>query len=504
MKKVYFLNVDFGKKLTGIERSSLKRAYLFINYLNSIPVFITSKFNLDLNDNINYYKEIGWFPEACKVINVYDDLCNRENYTSITSFYSKENYEVIDVNEKHQRYIGENGNVSMYVVWRDINKKLINYINFFSKGRKIRREKYDINGVLYVVQFLNSNQSVDSEEYLDCSGNVVLKKIFDSENKKMIRIEKYKNKRLEKIFFSEQELTSYWLSISGIEENSLLIIDKNKFWGKGAVSLVHKYKVISVLHSVHIREVDINNVVSGRLNSNYINILESNDKINSIITLTENQKKDLLERYHDKHRFEVIPHSLDQPAVIIEKSLNLESFNIVAMCRLAPEKQLEDMVYILKEINFTHPLIKLFIYGEGAERIKIEKLVKELGLENNVFLSGYVDNLREVYLQADLSIMTSKCEGFSLAILESLAHSIPVISYDIKYGPSSMIRDGYNGYLFQQKDYKNISNCIKKLFLDEELLLKLKKNAFETAQNYSEELISEKWKILLREIYDDS
>ena len=70
-----------------------------------------------------------------------------------------------------------------------------------------------------------------------------------------------------------------------------MIIDKNKFWGKGAVSLVHKYKVISVLHSVHIREVDINNVVSGRLNSNYIDILESNDKINSIITLTENQKK---------------------------------------------------------------------------------------------------------------------------------------------------------------------------------------------------------------------
>ena len=67
-----------------------------------------------------------------------------------------------------------------------------------------------------------------------------------------------------------------------------------------------------------------------------------------------------------------------------------------------------------------------------------------------------------------------------------------------------MIRDGYNGYLFQQKDYKNIANCIKNLFLDEELLLKLKKNAFETAQNYSEELISEKWKILLREIYDDN
>lgn len=504
MKKIYFLNVDFGRKLTGIERSSLKRAYLFINYLNITPIFITSKFNLDLNNNIKYYKEIGWFPEGCKVVNVYDDLCSRNNYTSITSFYSKENYEVIDVNEKHQRYIGSENDVSMYIVWRDVNKKFINYINFFSKGRKIRREKYDVNGILYVVQFLNSNHSVDSEDYLDCSGKIVLKKFFDSENKELIRIEKYKNKRLEKIFFSEQELTSYWLSISEIERNSLLIIDKNKFWGKGAVSLVHKYKVISVIHSVHIREVDINNVISGRLNSNYVDILESNDKINSIITLTENQKKDLLERYNDKHRFEVIPHSLDQPAVILEKSLNLESFNIVAMCRLAPEKQLEDMVYILKEINITHPLIKLFIYGEGAERVKIEKLVKEFELENNVFLPGYVDDLRKVYSKADLSIMTSKCEGFSLAILESLAHSIPVISYDIKYGPSSMIRDGYNGYLFQQKDYKNIANCIKNLFLNKKNLLQLKKNAFETAGNFSEKLISEKWKILLREIYDDN
>ena len=64
MKKIYFLNVDLGRKLTGIERSSLKRAFLFINYLNITPIFITSKFNLDLNNNIKYYKEIGWFPEG--------------------------------------------------------------------------------------------------------------------------------------------------------------------------------------------------------------------------------------------------------------------------------------------------------------------------------------------------------------------------------------------------------------------------------------------------------
>ena len=38
-------------------------------------------------------------------------------------------------------------------------------------------------------------------------------------------------------------------------------------------------------------------------------------------------------------------------------------------------------------------------------------------------------------------------EGFSLALLESLAHGVPVISYDIKYGPGELITSDFNGYL---------------------------------------------------------
>ncbi len=38
-------------------------------------------------------------------------------------------------------------------------------------------------------------------------------------------------------------------------------------------------------------------------------------------------------------------------------------------------------------------------------------------------------------------------EGFSLALLESLAHGVPVISYDIKYGPNELITPDFNGYL---------------------------------------------------------
>ena len=41
-------------------------------------------------------------------------------------------------------------------------------------------------------------------------------------------------------------------------------------------------------------------------------------------------------------------------------------------------------------------------------------------------------------------------EGFSLALLESLAHGVPTISYNIKYGPKEMINNGENGYLIEK------------------------------------------------------
>ena len=58
-----------------------------------------------------------------------------------------------------------------------------------------------------------------------------------------------------------------------------------------------------------------------------------------------------------------------------------------------------------------------------------------------------LSNLDQEYSDAYLSLITSNMEGFSLALLESLAHGVPVISYDIKYGPNELITPDFNGYL---------------------------------------------------------
>ena len=60
-------------------------------------------------------------------------------------------------------------------------------------------------------------------------------------------------------------------------------------------------------------------------------------------------------------------------------------------------------------------------------------------------------------------LSTSKMEGFGLAILESLSVGTPVISYDVDYGPSELIQDGFNGYLVPQGDINQMVEKVDQL-----------------------------------------
>lgn len=505
MDNVFFLNIDFGVKLTGIERSSLKRALLFVNHLNIIPTFITSKLNLNLQENVNKLKEIGWMPEKCQVVNVYDEL--RSRGTPKNQLYSPfdvldvKDFEVVEVNEKHQRYFSKNGNFSMYVVWRNKDKKKLDYINYFSQSKKIRREKFDFNNKLYVTQYLDENSCVQYEDIYNINGELILKRIFNVAKKTIERIEKYCQLKLVSIYNTEQDFLSDWLKEIKIDRNSLLIIDKNKFWSLAASEMRPYCKVASVLHSVHLRESVLNDIYNGQLNSNYAAILNKKHVVDAILTLTEEQKTDILLRYNDSHKIFVIPHSIDGDYCYSSNGELVNSKRLIALCRLSPEKQIEDMINILSILKNRNCDVELYIYGEGGERVKLEKMIEDLDLQEYVYLPGYVSNIHEVYQNAFLSLLTSKCEGFSLAVLESLSHATPVIAYDIKYGPRSMIKHGENGYLFPMRSYEEIADTIESLVGNSDLLNRLSLNAYKSSLKYKELEVSKKWKSFIDEIY---
>jgi len=121
-------------------------------------------------------------------------------------------------------------------------------------------------------------------------------------------------------------------------------------------------------------------------------------------------------------------------------------------------------------------------------------------LEKKVFVNDFVHDVAPVYQSAGLSILTSGIEGFCLGVMESLFYGCPVISFDIKYGPHSMIRNGVNGFLVPFKDVGRLAKQIIQTLSDEGLHQKMVDRAAESVRGLSHEEVAKKWGVLLESL----
>ncbi len=74
--------------------------------------------------------------------------------------------------------------------------------------------------------------------------------------------------------------------------------------------------------------------------------------------------------------------------------------------------------------------VRLRIFGEGEERIALEKMVDRLGLNDRVSFEGYVPDIRPFLGQASLFLLSSRFEGYPAVLIEALCAGVPVVTTD--------------------------------------------------------------------------
>ncbi|MDA6077964.1 glycosyltransferase [Edwardsiella anguillarum] len=87
-----------------------------------------------------------------------------------------------------------------------------------------------------------------------------------------------------------------------------------------------------------------------------------------------------------------------------------------------------------------------------------------------------------------------------LVIMEALANACPVIAFDINYGPADMIRDGENGFLIEDKQYRVFAEKVIAALRDRDGIQLLQDNAIRSAKEYTEFNFSQRWMTLLSQI----
>lgn len=119
-----------------------------------------------------------------------------------------------------------------------------------------------------------------------------------------------------------------------------------------------------------------------------------------------------------------------------------------------------DMMEELKDLNLI-----LLIGGDGAEYTHLQKQISEKGLENRVFLPGYVQDVKQILAEADCYVFPSHQEGLPVAIMEAMAAGLPVVAADIR-GVTDLIEHGQGGYLVRSFDPTDFAVKIRRMFTE--------------------------------------
>jgi glycosyltransferase involved in cell wall biosynthesis len=169
------------------------------------------------------------------------------------------------------------------------------------------------------------------------------------------------------------------------------------------------------------------------------------------------------------------------------------SRTIAAMGRLDPQKGFDLLVQAFAQVAAGFPEWALVIYGEGAERGRLEHLVREYKLGNRVRFPGRTTKPHDELSQAQVFVLSSRYEGFPNALLEAMACGCAVVSFDCPSGPGELIQHGVNGILVPPGDVEALADALRKMCSHESFCRGLGAEATKVSERFSMERISDEW-----------
>lgn len=137
--------------------------------------------------------------------------------------------------------------------------------------------------------------------------------------------------------------------------------------------------------------------------------------------------------------------------------------------------------------------IKIIFIGKGSDEDELKELISVNGLQDNVFLEGFVMNPDPYYDICDIVAVPSFWEGFGLTAIEGMVKGKIVIAADVG-GLSEVINDGKTGFLFRPRDSGHLLKTLNTLLENFEGLSEMRAKAVEEVkQRFDLNATSEKY-----------
>jgi len=254
---------------------------------------------------------------------------------------------------------------------------------------------------------------------------------------KMLEVIEYENLDIIHVHYAIPHATSAYLAKQILKKNNSDI------------------KIITTLHGTDITLVG--------LEPSFLPLVKlSIEESDGVTAVSRYLKEKTLTNYHINAEIEVINNFIDTKLykpVCNNKFKNHVAPNgekiLIHTSNFRPVKRVCDTIKILEIVNKIIPT-KLLLIGDGPDRSKCERYVKERNLNKQVIFMGKQDGLEELLCVGDIFLMPSQSESFGLAALEAMACGLPVISSSVG-GLPELIVHNKTGYIAEFGDVERMA-----------------------------------------------
>lgn len=204
------------------------------------------------------------------------------------------------------------------------------------------------------------------------------------------------------------------------------------------------------------------------------------------------------------------PQKLQKKSTIIANAVKQEFYvkerrpkkHLIVSCgRLEKQKNYPLLLDAFRDVVHKFPDARLRIYGSGAMKEILEKIIDDYNLRESVELKGQTEDVPSALACADVFVMSSDYEGMPNALMEALAMGIPCVATDCPCGgPKALIKNQVNGFLVPIRDKDCLANVIVNLLDDESEKNEIGQVAKQEAQKYRSNVIFYEWQKYIDEI----
>ncbi len=189
---------------------------------------------------------------------------------------------------------------------------------------------------------------------------------------------------------------------------------------------------------------------------------------NGIVAVSQGVARDLariiglpLERIRVIHNPVITPYLREKTKEPVEHSWFAPGAPpvVLGIGRFVKQKDFPTLIRAFAQVRQVKP-VRLMMLGSGREQKRLEALVRELSIENDVAWIGFANNPFAYMARAAVFVLSSAWEGLPTVLIEAMAVGIPVVSTNCESGPAEILDNGKYGLLVPVGDSQAMAEAI--------------------------------------------